>query len=127
MCFGQCYSNSSDLGKGRQMPVHYGSKALHFQTVSSPLTTQVPQATGAAYALKVAGKPNVVCCFFGDGAASEGDFHAGLNFAATLEAPVLFFCRNNGYAISTPVEEQYRGDGIVARGIAYGESMLLLL
>ena len=52
--------------------------------------------------------------------ASEGDFHPALNFAATLEAPVLFFCRNNGYAISTPVEDQYRGDGIVSRAAGYG-------
>jgi 2-oxoisovalerate dehydrogenase E1 component alpha subunit len=62
----------------------------------------------------------VVCCYFGDGAASEGDFHAALNFAATLDAPVLFFCRNNGFAISTPVKDQYRGDGIVSRAKGYG-------
>lgn len=49
----QCFSNSSDLGKGRQMPVHYGSKALNFHTISSPLTTQLPQAVGASYFQKV--------------------------------------------------------------------------
>ena len=59
-------------------------------------------------------------CYFGEGAASEGDFHAGLNFASTLGAPTIFFCRNNGYAISTPTKDQYRGDGIAARGIGYG-------
>lgn len=48
--------------------------------------------------------------YFGEGASSEGDFHAALNFAATLGAPVLFICRNNGWAISTPATEQYRGD-----------------
>lgn len=53
-------------------------------------------------------------------AASEGDFHAALNMAATTSSPVLFFCRNNGYAISTPVSEQYRGDGIAGRGAGYG-------
>lgn len=116
----QCFSNEDDLGKGRQMPVHYGCADLHFQTVSSPLATQLPQASGAAYACKMEGKGRVVTCYFGEGAASEGDFHAGLNFAATLECPVIFFCRNNGYAISTPVREQYRGDGIAARGLAYG-------
>lgn len=47
--------------------------------------------------------------YFGEGAASEGDFHAALNFAATLSAPVLFICRNNGWAISTPANEQYKG------------------
>jgi 2-oxoisovalerate dehydrogenase E1 component alpha subunit len=116
----QCFSNALDLGKGRQMPVHYGSKELHFQTISSPLATQIPQASGAAYALKREGKGRVVICYFGEGAASEGDFHPALNMAATLKCPVIFFCRNNGYAISTPTSEQYAGDGIASRGAGYG-------
>ncbi|XP_064484799.1 2-oxoisovalerate dehydrogenase subunit alpha, mitochondrial-like isoform X2 [Ornithodoros turicata] len=116
----QCYANEMDLEKGRHMPVHYGSQDHHFVTISSPLATQLPQAAGSAYALKLAQKNNVVVCYFGEGAASEGDAHAGLNFAATLDCPVIFFCRNNGYAISTPAHEQYRGDGIVARGPGYG-------
>jgi 2-oxoisovalerate dehydrogenase E1 component alpha subunit len=116
----QLFSNVDDLGKGRQMPVHYGSAALHFQTISSPLATQLPQASGAAYAAKLEGKGRVVVCYFGEGAASEGDFAPALNMAAVHGAPVVFVCRNNGYAISTPVTEQYRGDGIAGRGIAYG-------
>jgi 2-oxoisovalerate dehydrogenase E1 component alpha subunit len=116
----QCFSSGHDVGKGRQMPVHYGSRRLNFQTISSPLGTQLPQAAGAAYALKRAGRKNIVMCYFGEGAASEGDFHVALNMAGTLSCPVVFFCRNNGYAISTPVREQYKGDGIAARGIAYG-------
>lgn len=67
---------------------------------------------GAAYAAKRADANRIVICYFGEGAASEGDAHAGFNFAATLECPIIFFCRNNGYAISTPTSEQYRGDGI---------------
>jgi len=116
----QCFSNRADLGKGRQMPVHYGSRALNYQTISSPLGTQIPQAAGVGYRLKLAGKDAVATCFFGDGCASTTDFHSGLNFAATLGAPVLFFCRNNGYAISTSVVDQYRGDGIVSRAPGYG-------
>lgn len=103
----QCFSNDRDLGKGRQMPIHYGSRALNYHTVSSPLGTQLPQAVGAAYRLKLMGKPNVAIAFFGDGCASTTDFHAALNFAATLSSPTIFFCRNNGYAISTPVTDQY--------------------
>lgn len=72
----------------------------------------LPTAVGAAYAAKRANANRVVICYFGEGAASEGDAHAGFNFAATLECPIIFFCRNNGYAISTPTSEQYRGDGI---------------
>lgn len=62
----------------------------------------------------------MVACYFGEGAASEGDFHAALNIAATRSCPVIFICRNNGYAISTPTLEQYRGDGIASRGTGYG-------
>jgi TPP-dependent pyruvate/acetoin dehydrogenase alpha subunit len=54
-------------------------------------------------------RPAVAVAYFGEGAASEGDFHAALNFAATLACPVVFICRNNGWAISTPASEQYRG------------------
>ena len=54
------------------------------------------------------------------GAASEGDAHAALNFSATLDCPIIFFCRNNGYAISTPTSQQFRGDGIASRGPGYG-------
>lgn len=58
--------------------------------------------------------------YFGEGAASEGDFHAALNVAAVRKCPVIFVCRNNGFAISTPTSEQYIGDGIAVRGISYG-------
>lgn len=64
--------------------------------------------------------PRVAACYFGEGAASEGDFHAALNVAAVRKCPVIFICRNNGFAISTPTEEQYIGDGIAVRGMAYG-------
>ena len=127
----QMFSNELDLGKGRQMPIHYGSNALNYMTISSPLGTQIPQATGYAYGQKVkhidakTGElastiDNVTICYFGEGAASEGDFHAGLNMAAVHKAPVIFFARNNGYAISTPADEQFKGDGIASRGVGYG-------
>jgi 2-oxoisovalerate dehydrogenase E1 component alpha subunit len=58
--------------------------------------------------------------FFGEGAASEGDFHAGMLLASTIPSPTLFIARNNGFAISTPSSEQYHGDGIAARGPGYG-------
>lgn len=88
--------------------------------VSSTLATQLPNAVGCAYGMKMDNLPNVVIGYFGEGAASEGDFHAALNMAATRSCPVLFICRNNGYAISTPTLEQYKGDGIASRGVGYG-------
>ena len=117
---GQLMGNETDLGKGRQMPIHYGSKALNYMTISSPLATQIPQAAGFAYGQKLAAKGECTLCYFGEGAASEGDFHAGLNMAAVHDVPVIFICRNNGYAISTSTDEQYKGDGIASRGVGYG-------
>lgn len=122
----QLFAHRGDPGLGRNMPVHYGSSVLHIHTISSPLATQIPHAAGAAYAVKLqnASDPlepaRCVACYFGEGAASEGDFHAALNIAATRACPVVFICRNNGYAISTPTLEQYRGDGIASRGVGYG-------
>jgi len=122
----QLFANKDDSGRGRNMPVHYGSGKHKIFTISSPLATQIPQASGAAYALKMKRmmdpnvKPSISVCYFGEGAASEGDFHAALNIAATKNCPVVFVCRNNGFAISTASIEQYKGDGIASRGLGYG-------
>ena len=115
----QLFGNELDYGKGRQMPIHYGSRKLHYMTISSPLATQIPQAAGYAYGQKLAGEGHCTLCFFGEGAASEGDFHAALNMAAVHEVPVIFFCRNNGYAISTPSIEQFAADGVAPRAFGY--------
>lgn len=116
----QCFGNKADYGKGRQMPIHYGSNKHNYFTISSPIATQLPQAAGAAYSLKMDKRDACVVTYMGDGGTSEGDFHAGLNFAAVMEVPVVFICRNNGYAISTPTKEQFRSDGVVVKGQAYG-------
>ncbi|MBZ9537712.1 thiamine pyrophosphate-dependent dehydrogenase E1 component subunit alpha [Modicisalibacter tunisiensis] len=115
----QLFGNEHDHGKGRQMPIHYGSKTLNYLTISSPLATQIPQATGYAYGQKLAGDGHCTLTVFGEGAASEGDFHAALNMASVLQVPVIFLCRNNGYAISTPAHEQFHADGIAPRAFGY--------
>ncbi|KAL3524565.1 hypothetical protein ACH5RR_012937 [Cinchona calisaya] len=116
----QCFGNKNDNCKGRQMPAHYGSDKHNYFTVASTVASQVPHAVGAAYSLKMDRINACSITYFGDGGTSTGDFHAALNFAAVLEAPVILFCRNNGWAISTPIEDQFRSDGIVVRGQAYG-------
>jgi len=122
----QLFANKDDNGKGRNMPVHYGSKELNIHTISSPLGTQLPHAAGNAYAQRLRrmqnpdSKPLITVAYFGEGSASGADFHGALNIAATRSCPIVFICRNNGYAISTPTLEQYRGDGIASRGIGYG-------
>ncbi len=115
----QLFSNDGDYGKGRQMPIHYGSRDLNYMTISSPLATQIPQAAGYAYGQKLEGRKQCTVTVFGEGAASEGDFHAALNMASVLKVPVIFLCRNNGYAISTPSSEQFAADGIAPRALGY--------
>ncbi len=114
------FGNEKDLSKGRQMPNHFGCRKLNVVTVSSPIGTKIPHAAGCAYAMKLQKDPHLALVFFGEGAASEGDFHAGVNFAAVLEAPAIFFCRNNQYAISTKAAGQYHSDGIAPKGEGYG-------
>jgi 2-oxoisovalerate dehydrogenase E1 component alpha subunit len=101
----QLTGNQFDLGKGKQMPIHYGSKDINIVTVSSPLCTQVPQASGAGYRYRIKGEDRIAMTYFGEGSASEGDFHPAMNFAATLRCQTLFYCRNNMYAISTPIDD----------------------
>ncbi|OJU82186.1 MAG: 3-methyl-2-oxobutanoate dehydrogenase [Chlamydia sp. 32-24] len=114
------FCNAKDLNLGRQMPNHFGSKALNVVTVSSPIGTKIPHAAGAAYAMKLKKEDSITVCYFGEGATSEGDFHVGLNFAAVRKAPVIFFCRNNGYAISTPLKNQFLSKDVAIKGLAYG-------
>ena len=75
-----------DKGKARQMGVHYGDATKNYVTVSSPLGTQIPQASGAGYQYRITGQDRIAVTYFGDGAASMGDFHSAMNFAATLNA-----------------------------------------
>ncbi|GAB6932730.1 pyruvate dehydrogenase (acetyl-transferring) E1 component subunit alpha [Calditerricola satsumensis] len=84
-----------------------------------PIATQIPHAVGAAWAAKLRGEKTVTLVYFGDGAASEGDFHEGLNFAGVFQVPVVFFCQNNGYAISVPFARQSASRTIAQRALAY--------
>ena len=120
MATDQTMSTKFEPGKGRQMPIHYTMIEGHMQSVTSPLGTKILHAAGAGYAFKLDKADRVGVVYFGEGAASEGDFAVGINFAATLGSQTLFVCRNNGYAISTPIRDQYRGDGIAPRAHAYG-------
>ena len=85
-----------------------------------PVGSQIPHATGLGMAANYRGTDEAVLCCFGDGATSEGDFHEGLNFAGVFETPVVFFCENNGWAISTPTSAQTASDTIAGKAEAYG-------
>lgn len=85
-----------------------------------PIATQIPHATGAAMARNYRDNEEAMLVCFGDGATSEGDFHEGLNFAGVFDAPVVFFCENNGWAISHPTARQTAATSIAAKADAYG-------
>jgi 2-oxoisovalerate dehydrogenase E1 component alpha subunit len=105
---------------GRQMPAHFGHRKLNVFTGSSPVSTQIPQAAGVAYAHRLQGSDAVTYCSFGEGGSSKGDFHEGLNFAAIWKCPVIFVCENNRYAISVSQEKQMAIEDVAARAPGYG-------
>lgn len=112
--------NAGDVVKGRQMPCHETWAPGHFVSISSPIATQLPQATGVAWAARTRGDDVVPLVYFGDGSTSAHDFHTGLNFAAVQRLGVVFACRNNGWAISVPREHQTASATIAQKAIAYG-------
>ena len=99
MC--QIYSNKGDKLKGRQLPIMYSSKSHGFFTISGNLATQFPQAVGWAMASAIKGDSRIAVGWVGDGATAEGDFHAGMTFAAVYNAPAILCVVNNQWAISS--------------------------
>lgn len=105
---------------GRQMPGHFGQKKNRIVTGSSPVTTQVPHAVGAALAARMDKQNLVAFVTFGEGSSNQGDFHEGANFAGVHKLPVIFMCENNKYAISVPVEKQLACEKVSDRAAGYG-------
>jgi pyruvate dehydrogenase E1 component alpha subunit len=89
-------------------------------SICVPIATQVPHAAGLAWGKKLKGERVVALTFFGDGATSEGAFHEGANFAAVMQAPLVLFCNNNQWAISTPLSAQTRAETLADKAVGYG-------
>jgi len=89
-------------------------------SIAVPIATHVPHAAGLAWGKKLRGEPGIAMAFFGDGATSEGAFHEGVNLAAVMNAPAVFVCNNNQWAISTPIEAQTRAESLADKAIGYG-------
>ncbi|MEX2502693.1 MAG: thiamine pyrophosphate-dependent dehydrogenase E1 component subunit alpha [Trueperaceae bacterium] len=117
---GQMLGTLADPAKGRQMPSHPGSAALNVFTAVSPIAAHLPPAAGTGISMKMAGRGEVCVATFGDGATSEGDWHAGLNFAGAQGAPVVFVCENNRYAISVEFAKQSGSETVADKAHAYG-------
>jgi len=114
------FGNADDVVRGRQMPDHYTLREKRFVSVSSPVGTQITQAVGLAWAAKLRKDPLCTLVYFGDGATSTTDFHSGMNFAGVFKAPTVFYCRNNGYAISVPSDRQTASATFAQKADAYG-------
>ena len=108
------------LSGARQLPTHGANPEYGVFNLSNVVATQIPQAVGAALASKMRGEDTVVIAYFGDGGASEGDCHEGMNFAAVHKLPVIFFCENNRYAISVPLSKQMAVSTVACRAQGYG-------
>jgi pyruvate dehydrogenase E1 component alpha subunit len=88
--------------------------------ISVPIASQLLHAVGLGMANNITGDKNVVLAYFGDGASSEGDAHEAMNFASVFQAPVVFICLNNQFAISVPLSKQMRNETIAQRAVSYG-------
>jgi len=112
--------NAGDAMLGHQMPCHEAWRPGLFTSISSPIATQIPQAVGAAWAARIKKEEMVALVYFGEGATSASDFHTGMNFAGVNKVPVVFVCRNNGWAISVPRDRQTASETIAQKAVAYG-------
>ena len=123
--FMQWQGAQEGYSKGRERSFHFGNKEHHICGMISHLGPQLAIADGTALAHKLrhisTGSPlKVSLAFTGDGGTSEGDFHEALNTAAVWDLPVIFIIENNGYGLSTPVNEQYRCISLIDKAKGYG-------
>lgn len=124
--FKQWQGNQDGYSKGRERSFHFGSREHHICGMISHLGPQLAIADGVALAYKLKKQDKVSLAFTGDGGTSEGDFHEALNVAAVWELPVIFIIENNGYGLSTPVNEQYRCAQLADRAKGYGMESVVI-
>jgi len=118
--FMQWQGAKEGYSKGRERSFHFGNREHHICGMISHLGPQLAIADGVALAYKLRKENKVSLAFTGEGGTSEGDFHEALNVAAVWDLPVIFIIENNGYGLSTPVNEQYRCISLVDKAKGYG-------
>lgn len=118
--FLQWQGSQDGYSKGRERSFHFGSKEYAICGMISHLGPQLGIADGVGLAYKLGKKKKAALVFTGEGGTSEGDFHEALNTASVWDLPVIFLVENNGYALSTPVSEQYRCESLVYKAEGYG-------
>jgi len=118
--FLQWQGRKEGFSKGRERSFHFGANEYHICGMISHLGPQLAIADGIALAHKLKKEKKVSLAFSGDGGTSEGDFHEALNVAAVWGLPVIFLIENNGYGLSTPVNEQFVVEHLATRAAGYG-------
>jgi pyruvate dehydrogenase E1 component alpha subunit len=116
----QIFGNSDDVLKGRQMPSHQSGRTVHQVSWSSCVGPQLPQAVGAAWAMRASKSTTIAVAFCGDGATSQADFHAAMNFAGVWNVPCVIVCQNNHWSMSVPTARQTASRTIAVKARAYG-------
>ena len=118
--FSQWQGKKSGFTKGRDRSFHFGTQEFKIIGMISHLGPQLGVANGIALAHLLRKEKKVTAVFSGEGGTSEGDFHEALNVAAVWNLPVLFCIENNGYGLSTPINQQFKCENIADKGIGYG-------
>jgi 2-oxoisovalerate dehydrogenase E1 component len=124
--FLQWQGKSNGFTKGRDRSFHFGSIKHHIVGMISHLGPQFGVANGIALSNLLKNNGKVTAVFSGEGGTSEGDFHEALNVASVWKLPVLFCIENNGYALSTPSNDQFNCKNIADRGLGYGMESIIV-
>lgn len=122
--FKQLQGKYNGFSKGRERSFHFGTNEYHIVGMISHLGPQLGIADGIGLASLIKKENRVTAVFSGDGGTSEGDFHEALNVAAVWSLPVLFIIENNGYGLSTPLNEQYKCENLTDKAVGYGMEAL---
>ena len=118
MC--ELFGRASGTNQGKGGSMHIADFSVGMLGANGVVAAGIPIATGAAHALKIRGLPQIVACFFGDGAANRGPFLEGLNWAQVYRLPVLFVCEDNRISATTPTGPMTAGEGVSARAQSLG-------
>lgn len=110
--------------KGKSGSLHVSARELGVVLTSTIVGGELALATGVALSQKMLGRPGIVACFFGDGAAGEGRFHESLNLAALWQLPILYVCENNAWQAFVHRRETMLGDSVVPWATALGVESL---
>jgi pyruvate dehydrogenase E1 component alpha subunit len=120
----EMYGKQEGCSRGRGGSMHLFDDTTRFYGGNAIVGGGLPVAVGLALADKMQGRSRVTCCFFGDGAVAEGEFHESMNLAALWHLPVLFVCENNLYAMGTSLERSESETRLTMKAAGYAMQAL---